>query len=141
MNFPRDLPSSAEMASRMARIEALLEAVLERLPAAPEPVEPVLELEPRPVPPLVQALGDVFGPACFTARQAWQRASDDAARAQACGEPEPMLSAVLRDLRVYCPRGLGYHLRCYEAEGAGIGRGGQVHHVNSWEVLAWARQG
>ena len=69
MNFPRDLPGPVEMASRLARIEVLLMAVLERLEPTPEP-----EPQPDAVPPLVLALGAAFGASGFTSREAWHRA-------------------------------------------------------------------
>ena len=84
MNLPRSFPIPAalpipvEVASRLARIEVLLMAVLERLEPPPEP-----EPEPHPVPPLVRALSAAFGASGFTSREAWHRAATDPALWQA----------------------------------------------------------
>ncbi len=122
----------AKIMAELASIKGMLALVV------PVVVAPA---EPDPVPPLVRALGDVFGHSCFTASRAWQRATDDANRAAARGEPEPELSAALRHLGIETTRSLGHHLSRCEAEGAGIRRGGPEHNTNTWEVLAWARRG
>ena len=126
-------------------LRAMLETVLkrqERLVAMLAQLLPMPEPAPesQSVPPLVQALADAFGPSCFTAREAWQRAAEDAGRATARGEPEPRLPATLREMRVDSTRSLGFHLSRLEAERAGIRRGGLHHNTNSWEVLPWARR-